>query len=462
MPLSNCFVVESSSNAVPLTLVRVADFEQLHAQLNEMHRNWVEIQGFRAKAGEVCVLPSATGDVAGVLAGVGDGPVDAWSLSVAAESLPAGDYALQGQWRDAERHELAIGWAMASYRFERYRDDEPKPRPRLVVGEESSEALAAEVEALWLVRDLINTAPNDMMPAQLAAAARELAERFGADFREVVGDDLLAQNYPAIHMVGRASTHAPRLIDLRWGEADAPKVTLVGKGVCFDTGGLDLKPSNAMRLMQKDMGGAAHVLGVAAMVMAQALPVRLRVLIPAVDNAVSGDAFRPGDVVRTRKGLTVEVDNTDAEGRLVLCDALADACDEAPDLLVDFATLTGAARSAVGTGIAAFFSNRDALAGALMTAAAEKADPVWRLPLHQPYGKMLKSRFADLVNCASSPYAGAIVAALFLQRFVADEVDWLHFDMMAWNVSGSPGHPEGGEAMGVRAMFELLRKRYGA
>ena len=461
MPLPDCLVAESDV-AAPLTLVRESELDALRDGLDAAQRRWLDLQDFRAGGGEVCALPSVAGGIARVLVGLGDASVYAWSLAPAAEALPGGDYRLEGEWSTAERHELAIGWAMASYRFGRYLDDEPKPRPRLVVGEESSEALAAEVEALWLVRDLINTAPNDMMPAQLAAAARELAERFGADFREVVGDDLLAQNYPAIHMVGRASAHAPRLIDLRWGEADAPKVTLVGKGVCFDTGGLDLKPSNAMRLMQKDMGGAAHVLGVAAMVMAQALPVRLRVLIPAVDNAVSGDAFRPGDVVRTRKGLTVEVDNTDAEGRLVLCDALADACDEAPDLLVDFATLTGAARSAVGTGIAAFFSNRDALAGTLMTASAEKADPVWRLPLHQPYGKMLKSRFADLVNCASSPYAGAIVAALFLQRFIDDEVDWLHFDMMAWNVSSSPGHPEGGEAMGVRAMFELLRERYGA
>ena len=459
MPLPNCLVAESG-DAAPLTLVSAGDVEALREKLDAAQRNWVEAQRFRAEAGEVCVLPSATGGVAGALVGLGDESVDAWSLCAAAESLPAGDYRLEGQWHDAERHELALGWALAAYRFERYRDDDSKPRPRLVVGNDAT--LAAEIEALWLVRDLINTAPNDMMPEQLAAAARDLAGRFGADFHEVVGDELLARNYPTIHMVGRASTHAPRLIELRWGEADAPKVTLVGKGVCFDTGGLDLKPSNAMRLMQKDMGGAAHVLGLASMIMALALPVRLRVLIPAVDNAVSGDAFRPGDVVKTRKGLTVEVDNTDAEGRLVLCDALADACEEQPDLLVDFATLTGSARSAVGTGIAAFFSNRDALAEALMTASAEKSDPVWRLPLHQPYRKMLKSRFADLVNCASSPYAGAIVAALFLQRFVDDEVDWLHFDMMAWNVGSSPGHPEGGEAMGVRAMFELLRRRYGA
>ena len=459
MSVPECFVVASDA-AIPLRLVGKSGWESLWDGLDATWRRWVESQQFDADAGTICLLPSADGAVAAVLVGLGDEGVDTWSLSPAVEFLPAGDYRLEGEWSDEQFHELAIGWALAAYRFTRYRKDEDKPCPRLVV-DATDAMLATEVEALYLVRDLINTAPNDMMPEQLAAAGRQLARRFGAEFREVVGDELLEQNYPAIHMVGRASVHAPRLIELCWGEASAPRVTLVGKGVCFDTGGLDLKPSSAVRLMQKDMGGAAHVLGLAALVMANRLPVRLRVLIPAVDNAVSGNAFRPGDVVTTRKGLTVEVDNTDAEGRLVLCDALADACEERPELLIDFATLTGSARSAVGTGIAAFFSNRDELAEGLMAASAKRSDPVWRLPLHQPYGKMLKSRFADLVNCASSPYAGAIVAALFLQRFVEDEIDWLHFDMMAWNTSSSPGHPEGGEAMGVRAMFEVLRQRYG-
>ncbi len=458
MSLPDCFVA-GSGHAVPLRIVASAELDAVLAELDPPSRRWAEGQGFEAAAGSLCPLPGADGSLVGVLVGRGDEPVDTWTLAGAADSLPAGDYRLEEDWEDRLRHELAIGWALAAYRFTRYRDDAGQP-PRLVVGA-VADRLAAEVDALYLVRDLINTAPNEMMPADLAAAARGLAARFGAECREVVGEALLEQNYPTIHMVGRASVHVPRLIDLRWGEHEAPKLTLVGKGVCFDTGGLDLKPANAMRLMQKDMGGAAHVLGLATLVMAVGLPVRLRVLIPAVDNAVSGDAFRPGDVVRTRKGLTVEIDNTDAEGRLVLCDALADASDERPDLLIDYATLTGAARSAVGTGIAAFFGNDEALADELLAAARQKHDPVWRLPLHKPYETMLKSRFADLVNCASSPYAGAIVAALFLQRFVDDGIAWLHFDMMAWNTSGTPGHPEGGEAMGVRAMFEVLRRRYG-
>ncbi len=460
MPLPDCFVTTSDS-AVPLSIVSPDDLPAVIDGLSPPAKRWVETRGFKADAGEVCEVPAADGKTERVLIGCGQDPVDTWTLCKAAESLPAADYALDGDWAPALRHEMAVGWALASYRFSRYRqaDDSAAP-PKLVVGGDA-ELLASEVEALYLVRDLINTAPNDMMPADLAAAAATLAGRFDADYSEIVGDALLEHNYPTIHMVGRASVHAPRLIELCWGRADDPLLVLVGKGVCFDTGGLDLKPSNAMRLMQKDMGGAAHVLGLAAMVMAYKLPVRLRVLVPAVDNAVSGDAFRPGDVVTTRKGLTVEVDNTDAEGRLVLCDALADACDDKPDLLIDFATLTGSARSAVGTGIAAFFSTSDELAASLAARSAQKGDPVWRLPLHQPYNSMLKSRFADLVNCASSPYAGAIVAALFLQRFVEEGIDWLHFDMMAWNTSSSPGRPEGGEAMGVRAMFALLLERYG-
>lgn len=456
----DCFVVTSES-AVPLSIVSPDDLPAAIDLLSQLGKRWVEARAFEAEAGEVCEVPAGDGKVERVLLGRGHEEVDAWTLCKAAELLPPGDYRLDGDWQPSLRHEMAVGWALASYRFSRYRGEErSKVPPRLVVGVDA-ELLGEEVAALYLVRDLINTAPNDMMPADLAAAAATLAGRFDAEFRELVGEALLDHHYPTIHLVGRASVHEPRLIELRWGRADAPLLVLVGKGVCFDTGGLDLKPASAMRLMQKDMGGAAHVLGLAAMVMAYKLPVRLRVLIPAVDNAISGDAFRPGDVVTTRKGLTVEVDNTDAEGRLVLCDALADACDDQPDLLIDFATLTGSARSAVGTGIAAFFSNSDTLSTALSTLSAQKGDPVWRLPLHKPYNSMLKSRFADLVNCASSPYAGAIVAALFLQRFVAEDIDWLHFDMMAWNTSSSPGHPEGGEAMGLRAAFALLLERYG-
>lgn len=456
MSFSECFVT-SSATAVPIRLVDEAGLSEFLASCSKPQRHWIESQGFAAEAGTLCLLPDADGNVAQVLLGTGDQPLDGWSLAPAAEALPPGDYYLEGTFDPELTARLKRGWGLAGYRFRRYREDEKQP-PRLVIGE--SAQLVAEINALYRVRDLINTAPNDMMPEHLAAEAHALATRHGAECKEIAGEELLAENFPTIHMVGRASAHAPRLIDLHWGDSDSPRVTLVGKGVCFDTGGLDLKPANAMRLMQKDMGGAAHVLGLAEMIMAEHLPVRLRVLIPAVDNAVSGDAFRPGDVVKTRQGLTVEIDNTDAEGRLVLCDALTAACEENPDLVIDFATLTGAARAAVGTGIAAFFSNRDKLADALMAASPSCDDPVWRLPLHQSYNSMLKSRSADLVNSASSPYAGAIVAALFLQRFVDEGIDWLHFDMMAWNVSAAPGRPEGGEAMGVRAAFEVIRTRY--
>ena len=316
------------------------------------------------------------------------------------------------------------------------------------------------LEAITLVRDLINTPAEDMMPEQLAAAVLALGQTFNADVTQIIGDDLLRQNYPVIHIVGRASTHAPRLIDLRWGDPTHPKLTLIGKGVCFDSGGLDLKPANGMRLMKKDMGGAAHAIGLAQLIMSTGLPVRLRLLVAAVENAVSGNAFRPGDVVRSRQGISIEIDNTDAEGRLILCDALADAATDQPDLMVDFATLTGAARVAVGTEVPAFFTTSDALAQALMDAAVQQHDPIWRLPLHRPYRQMLDSKIADIANSASSPFGGAITAALFLQEFVPDSLHWVHFDLMAWNNRNRPGRPEGGEAMGLRAVFECLQQRY--
>ena len=290
---------------------------------------------------------------------------------------------------------------------------------------------------------------------RLAAAGR------AAGLRLTVGDDLLTANLPTIHAVGRASTNAPRLIDLRWGKDNDPRVTLIGKGVCFDSGGLDIKPSTGMRYMKQDMGGAAHVLGIARLVMSQKLPVRLRVLVPAVENAIAGNAFRPGDIIRSRKGTTIEIDNTDAEGRLVLCDALALACETDPGLIIDFATLTGAARTALGTDVPALFCNDDALADDLVDAARRVADPIWRMPLHQPYRKMLDSRVADVANSSGLPYAGAITAALFLEAFVTPGTPWAHFDLMAWNLSTGPGRPEGGEAMGLRAVYAHLANRFG-
>jgi leucyl aminopeptidase len=298
------------------------------------------------------------------------------------------------------------------------------------------------------------------MPEHLAEAMQALGQEFGATVEQIVGEELLTRNFPLIHAVGRASSHSPRLLDLRWGDPTHPKVTLVGKGVCFDSGGLDLKPSGAMRLMKKDMGGAATALGLARLIMSSGLRVRLRVLVAAVENAVAGNAFRPGDVLRSRQGLTIEIHNTDAEGRLILCDALAEAGTKRPDVMLDFATLTGAARVALGTEVPALFCNDDGLASGLLAAAEREQDPLWRLPLHSPYRDLLDSKIADIANVSESSYAGAITAALFLKEFVPAGIPWAHFDLMAWNLKTQPGRPEGGEAMGLRAVFAWLEQRY--
>jgi len=420
---------------------------------------WVDSLRFTAKPGTHCLLPGADGALARVLVGVdpADGPYAYAGLPAA---LPLGRYRLEpadgpGDAREQANH-AALGWALGSYAFGRYRKARdfaslawPKGADRGTVGRTA--------QAIRLVRDLINTPAGDMGPAELAAVARKLAKTHGARLSVIVGDALLKHNYPAVHAVGRASEKAPRLIDLRWGKK-GPKVTLVGKGVCFDSGGLDLKTAAGMKLMKKDMGGAAHVLGLASMVMAAGLPLRLRVLVPAVENSVSGNAFRPLDVLKTRKGLTVEVGNTDAEGRLILCDALAEASREKPDLLIDFATLTGAARVALGTGLPALFCNDDALAQTLLDEGLARYDQIWRLPLHQPYRKGLDSQVADLNNISDGPFGGAITAALFLQAFVAAGIPWAHFDLMAWNLSASPGRPQGGEAMALRAVYGAIER----
>ena len=455
----SCLVEEKGGAAVRLIAAREDTLEKVTAALPKPAAAWVRASGYSAKPGGVLLLPGK-GDtpIGGALVGL-ENDHDLWSWGGAAASLPGGRYYLDADLSSRDATRAALGWALGCYRFSRYKPAE-RAVPELVWPDAADRAVAtAAATATYLARDLINTPAADMGPDGLAEAAAALAKEFKADCSVIVGDDLIDHNFPAIHAVGRAADRAPRLIDLAWGDGSAPKVTLVGKGVCFDTGGLDLKPSRSMALMKKDMGGAAVALGLAHMIMAANLPVRLRVLIPAVENSVSGNAMRPRDVLRTRKGLTVEVGNTDAEGRLVLADALALAVEDEPALLIDFATLTGAARSAVGTEIAALFSPDDALAESLHRHGVAEGDPVWRLPLWRPYRRLIDSPVADINNAGDSPYAGAVTAALFLSEFVGDGVPWAHFDIMAWNVGTRPGRPEGGEAMAMRAAFAAIRER---
>jgi leucyl aminopeptidase len=426
-------------------------------------RNWLDGRVPKLRPGVTVRLPDADGATAGHLHVTADAP-DIWSAAGLPKALDAGTHVLDfTALPGADPSDLATGWALGAYRFDRYlKPKEGDERPRLVWPEGADRTVVeAMAGGIALARDLINTPADDMGPSELEAAARALAERFGGATEVTVGDDLLAKNFPMIHAVGRASDDPPRLIDLTFGDPDAPRVTLVGKGVCFDTGGLDIKPAAGMELMRKDMGGAATALGLAHVLLATGAPVRLRVLLPTVENAISGNAYRPGDILATRQGISVEIGNTDAEGRLVLGDALTLASEEAPELLVDFATLTGAARVAVGTEIAAFFTRGDELGDELTAAGRAVGEAVWRLPLHEDYRQMLDTPFADINNAGSGRFAGATTAALFLKEFVAAPDRWLHFDIMAWNTRDRAGRPRGGEAMGLRAMHRLIADRYG-
>jgi leucyl aminopeptidase len=451
---------KAGADTVPLTPLTREQFQPWLAAQPPATAAWLTATGFSAEPGKLALIPDDRGQLARVLVGMTGGD-ELWGYAGLPTALPAGSYRIDQELTTEQSGRVALGWALGAYSFSRYRRED-KP-PAVLIWPKGVDRAEVErtVDAIVLVRDLINTPAEDMGPADLAEAARLLADEFEAMLRVVTGHELLDENFPAIHAVGRASPRAPRLIDLTWGRRGDPKLTLVGKGVCFDSGGLDLKPSSAMLLMKKDMGGAAHALGLARMVMMAGLPVRLRVLIPAVDNMVSGGALRPLDVIRTRRGLTVEVANTDAEGRLVLADALEEAGRDQPDLLIDFATLTGAARVALGTEIPALFCNDDRLAQSFLECGSAVADPLWRLPLWQPYRKGLESKVADLANIANHGYAGAIIAALFLEHFVPAGVPWAHLDLMAWNTASKPGRPEGGEAMGLRAAYALIERRYG-
>ncbi len=397
----------------------------------------------------------------GVLLGLGNGE-DAFISAAAAEKLPEGDYAFAGEVTGEAATLVCLGWLMGGYRFDRYKMQ--KPAAACLVAPAGADLAAARRagEAVTLVRDLVNTPAGDMTPEALETEARILAKRHNAEISVIAGDNLLTENFPMIHAVGRAAAIAPRLIDLHWGPADAPKLTLVGKGVTFDSGGLNLKGAAGMALMKKDMGGAAHTLALAQMIMGAGLKVRLRALIPAVENAVSGNAFRPGDILKSRKGLSVEIGNTDAEGRLILADALALGGEEDPDLMISLATLTGAARVALGPELAPFYCDDEALVSDLEAAAEKTADPVWRMPLWRGYETMLSSTIADVNHITGGSFAGSVTAALFLKKFTPEGGRWMHFDLYAWRPKAAPGRPIGGEAQAIRALFETLAARYPA
>jgi len=451
----------ASGHAVPIHLVHKDTQAADLAGLTKAQRNWLELAEFAAEPGRVVTVPGGDGALALVVMGAsnqigdGGGPLQ---LGAAAGALPAGDYGLSNA---AETGDAALAWAMGSYRFERYRGKKAKPGPRLVVAEKAARDRAIAIaDSVWLARDLINTPAADLGPEELEAAARAVATEHGATVRSIVGDDLLAQNFPMIHAVGRASNRAPRLVDFTWGREGATKITLVGKGICFDTGGLDIKTADGMSTMKKDMGGAATVLALAHMIMSAKLDMRLRVLLPIAENSISGNAFRPGDVLTARNGKTVEIGNTDAEGRLVLADAMVLGCEDKPDTLVTYATLTGAARVALGPELPAMYTDDDTLAVDMQASGLAVDDPVWRMPLWMPYDKLLKSSIADMNHISGGPMAGSVTAALFLKRFADGAGRFLHFDIYASNPKPKPGKPEGAEPQGARALFEVMQNRY--
>ncbi len=451
-------LLASAADAIPIHLVTEANAEEAIRKLLKPAQDYLSAIRYRPRAGSLALLPGQGDKLSGVVFGLGDGG-EPFAIGRLARELPDGSYNLADA--PADMAQAALAWLMGSYAFDRYRSG-PRPAADLVVPDGATRQRATLIAgAVAMGRDLINTPANDMTPSALAQAALDLAKAHRAKARVTVGDKLIKAGFPLIHAVGRASCEAPRLVDFTWGDAKHPRVTLVGKGVCFDTGGLDIKPSSGMILMKKDMGGAATALTAARMIMGAGLKIRLRVLVPIVENMISANSFRASDVIRSRKGLSVEIGNTDAEGRLILADALALASEEKPDLLVDFATLTGAARVALGPDLPPFYTDDEMLAAEIAAAGDAVADPVWRLPLWPAYARMLESRVADLSSTGSGGMAGSVTAALFLKRFVGEGISHAHFDIYGWTPSTRPGRPEGGEPQGARLLFELLSRRYG-
>jgi leucyl aminopeptidase len=460
-PLHRLLAPPGTAEAKPIWCLDADSWPTVRERLPSPAQKFADAAGFEPKAGNHLLLPGADGTVGGILLALdkmGDRARNPFLPGKLTQLLPAGVWRFEAP--PADPRLGALAFLLGAYRFTRYRKSETKEVRLEVPDGVDGHELTRLVEAVFLVRDLVNTPSNDCGPAEIETAVRSVADRFGAAIRSIVGDDLLRENFPLVHAVGRASARAPRLIDLTWGDAKHPKVALVGKGVCFDTGGLDIKSDAGMLLMKKDMGGAATALGLAQMIMDAKLPVRLRLVIPAVENSISGNAFRPGDVLKSRKGLSVEIGNTDAEGRLILADALSFADEDGPDLIVDFATLTGSARVALGPELPAMFTEDEKLADEIARNAHAQSDPCWRMPMWRPYLSMLESKIADTNNVASGNFAGAITAALFLARFVEHARSWAHFDLFAWNPATKPGRPEGGEAQTIRALYALLTARY--
>jgi leucyl aminopeptidase len=460
--MPSIFSAGASAAAIPIWFVTGTTYKDVRERLPAAARAFADAAGFEPKPGQYLALPGEAGaaGLGGILFGL-ENEGDAKDLFLPGrlpQQLPAGVYRFANDPHDTRL--AALAFALGAYRFTRYHKSEGRKIALDLPQSLDREELERVVEAVTLVRDLVNTPANDMGPADLEEAARTLAAKHGAVVKATIGDDLLRENFPLIHAVGRAAARPPRLIDLTWGDTDHSRVTLVGKGVCFDSGGLDIKPESSMLNMKKDMGGAATALALAHMVMSRKLPLRLRVLIPAVENAISGAAFRPRDIYTSRKGITVEIGNTDAEGRLILADALTFADEDDPEFIFDFATLTGAARVALGPDVPPFFTDDDQLAEELVAHAASENDPLWRLPLWRPYDEMLESKVADINNVGSSGQAGAITAALFMRRFVSAK-SWAHFDVFAWSPRSRPGRPEGGECQAARALYALLAGRYG-
>ncbi len=457
--MHKCFL-DYTKCSVPIIALLPKHWDAWLAKQEAAAKQWLRTINFLGtKAGSVALIPRCDGQLKQAIIVLND-EADFWSFGTLPDILPAGHYHYAEPQSINLLHRAVMAWGLGAYEFTKYKASTKPLAQLLLPAEIDADVLEAKLTAVYRVRDLINTPTEAMGPAELAHAVLQVGKKFHATVTEIIGDALLLKNYPAIHAVGRASLRAPRLIDLTWGSITAPKVTVVGKGICFDAGGLNIKSGASMLLMKKDMGGAAQALGLAEMIMAMNLPVRLRLLIPAAENLIAGNAYKPGDIITMRNGLSVEVDCTDAEGRLVLADALTEADSENPALLIVFSTLTGAARVAVGTEISAFFTAQETLAQDLLVCSDEEQDPMWRLPLYKPYQKILDSKLADMCNSGSSPYAGAITAALFLRAFVQESTVWVHIDSNAYNVNYRPGRPEGGEAMAVLAVLHYLMKKY--